>query len=176
MGFNIGVSAMTNINEEIHYCDKFLERKFYTWVAEFQNYGDQACIIQTGKYFNLDLKPLTKMVYANSEVDDDFIQRMLQPTEFLIDLVNKLIEKVINNINFIDSIEYQIDKGPSEELRKLMVKNFKKNLFPRDKNPNLNPWRKYIKEGEFIEHLITLKESLTCFQSKGYSKVYLTAG
>ena len=69
-------------------CDKFLERTFYNWVVEFDNYGDQSCIIQTGKYFGMDLKPLTILIYTNGELDDDYIQSGLQNTDFLIDLVS----------------------------------------------------------------------------------------
>ncbi|MBK9453011.1 MAG: hypothetical protein IPN95_27050 [Bacteroidetes bacterium] len=176
MGFNIGVSANMDDFEAEMECDKFLERTFYNWVVEFDNYGDQSCIIQTGKYFGMDLKPLTILIYTNGELDADYIQSGLQNTDFLIDLVSELIKNVSAERNFIEKIQYEIKSGPTDEERQMLIKAIGHDPFPKYENPDPNPWKKYVMEGDFLGHLNILKESLECFKSKGQKKVFLTAG
>lgn len=176
MGFNIGVSANMDDFEAEMECDKFLERTFYNWVVEFDNYGDQSCIIQTGKYFGIDLKPLTNLIYTNDELDDEYIQSGLQKTDFLIGLVKGLIKKIKAEPTFIEKIKYEINTGPSDEERKMMIQALGHDPFPKYENPDPNPWKKYVLEGDFLEHLNTLKDSLECFKSKGQDEVFLTAG
>ncbi|MGB1038235.1 MAG: hypothetical protein ACPGYY_06265 [Bacteroidia bacterium] len=176
MGFNIGVSAITTDFSAIIECDTFLERTFYIWVSEFSSFGDESCIIQTGRYFGLDLKPLTNLIYTNGELDDDYINSGLQKTGFLIDLLSELIVNLSNERNFIEKINYKTDTGPSNEERQLIIDAFGHDPFPKKDNPDPNPWKEYIIKGEFLDHLNILKESLNCYKSKGYEEVFLTAG
>lgn len=170
MGYNISVAA--NNTEVTTECDRFLERTFYVWVVQFHDYGEQSCIIQTGKYFGLDLTPLTNVIYTRSACDE----YGLQETDFLINLVSELIDNIHRDRLFIDKIKYEIYKGPSDLQRKIMIQLVgRQNSYSNYENLDPNPWRKYIVEGEFLEHLNILKESLECFKSKGCEKVFLTA-
>ena len=176
MGFNIGVSADTDDFEANSECDKFIERTFYDWVVEYDDFGEQSCIIQTGKHFGLDLTPLTKLIYTNDEVDDKYIQAGLQKTLFLIELTTELIDNIKNEQLFIDNINYKVNTGPSDEERELMIKMTGHDPFPKSESTDRNPWRKYIVDAELLRHLEVLKENLECFRSKGQEDVFLTAG
>lgn len=176
MGFNIGVSANTKDFKIEMECDKFLERTFYNWVVEFDLYGEYSCIIQTGKYFGLDLKPLTNLIYTNGEMDFEYIQSGMQNTDFLINLVDNLIKNVISDRNFIDKIENEPNKGASNEEMETKGITPGYDEFSKANNNIGKRWREYIIEGEFIEHLNILKESLVCFKSNGQDQVFLTAG
>lgn len=101
MGFNIGVLSNTGDFE----CDKFIDRRFYNWVVEFNSLGEKSCIIQIGKYFNLDLKPLTDLVYIGYDDDDIEYVYGLQNTDFLIQLVSDLIDNIKSNKSFIDNFK-----------------------------------------------------------------------
>ena len=160
MGFNIGVSG--KIWDEDSNCDKILDRMYFNWVKEYSLHGNQSCMIQTGNYFKLDLKPLTWLVYdpiwePGEEWDDDdprydkHIQFGLQKTDFLLDLVSRLIKNVMTDSNFIDHINYKTDDDSTL-------------------------WRTYVLKGEFLEHLKTLKESLDCYKSHGQDEVYFYCG
>ena len=176
MGFNIGVSANMDDFEAEMECDKFLARTFYNWVVEFDIYGNQSCIIQTGKYFGLDLEPLTKLVYVGDQEDDHIQEYGLQNTDFLIGLVSSLINNVTTQRSFIDKINYKINTGPSDKEQEIKIDSIGRDSSPKYDNINPNPWKNYVIKGEFLDHLNTLKESLECFKSKGQNEVYLTAG
>jgi hypothetical protein len=45
-------------------CDNFIDREFYNFVASKEAYGLQSILIKTGEYYELDLIPLTKIVYT----------------------------------------------------------------------------------------------------------------
>ena len=76
MGFNIGVyPAQANNYPDCRY---FIDRAFYDFVNNGESYGDQSILLQSGKYYGLDLSSLLKLVYTWDEVPADYIKENTQ--------------------------------------------------------------------------------------------------
>lgn len=59
MGFNIGVfSEQTPNNFDCHH---FVDRAFYNFVNDGEQYGDESILIKSGQYYGLDLSPLLSL-------------------------------------------------------------------------------------------------------------------
>jgi hypothetical protein len=85
MGFNIGVYSeqMTNNSD----CRHFIDRMFYNFVNSGEQYGDESILIQSGRYYGMDLSALLKLVYTWDEVTKDYIKANIQNTGYLLNLV-----------------------------------------------------------------------------------------
>lgn len=141
MGFNIGISGFSNSEIEIE-CDKFIDRKYYFWVNEYELLGKKSCLHALADFIKLDLIPLTNFIF-----DEDIESKPtnMQNIDFLLTLTTSLLAKTDGKFDiFIENLPAEL----------------------KDK------WKNYFLNGEFTENIKTLKESLNCFKSNGFQEVY----
>jgi hypothetical protein len=201
MGFNIGVwSDQTDDN---HDCDKFINRTFYSFVMSGDRFGDQSILIQSGRYYGLDLSPLQKVVYPGEGEEDydpdhtnDHTQDSIQNLDTLLELVTRFRNGIAQDPTVCDNISYTSHEdlasiiGKLENERENFIKEagaektkqlfdwLRKDQKEKEKEiaENPNPWKPYFDEGQILEDLDNLLASLHCYKSKGVTEVYLTAG
>jgi hypothetical protein len=187
MGFNIGVfSEQTPNNFE---CQHFVNRAFYNFVNNGEQYGNESILIKAGQYYGLDLSPLLKLVYTWDEVSADYIKENIQTVDFLLSLTITFRDKIQNDNTVCDKIEYiwydqpinfsqdDIDKMITEigeEMARPFLDTLERQKKEIDENPN--PWKWYFEQGQIIEDLNNLIKSIQCYKEKGPVEIYLTAG
>lgn len=187
MGFNIGVwSDQTQNNAD---CHQFIDQMFYNFVNSGEQYGDQSILIQSGKYYGLDLSPFLKLVYTWDEVTPDYIQANIQNVDDLLQLVTSFRDSVEQDHSVCDKVNYGWYEEPlnmaeheKESLIKEVGEEMAKPFFDmveqrrKEVEENQNPWRWYFDEGQIIGDLNNLLKRLQCYKDKGVTEVYLTAG
>jgi predicted DsbA family dithiol-disulfide isomerase len=185
MGFNIDVwSDQTDDNHE---CNHFINRTFYNFVNSGDRVGDQSILIQSGRYYGLDLSPLQNLVYTWDEVTDEYIQENIQNLDTLLELVTRFRNGIAQDRTVCDKISYawHEDMGileNNENLIQDVSTVTTKQLLdwlqqePKKAGENSNPWKPYFDEGQILEDLDNLLASLHCYKSRGVTEVYLTAG
>jgi hypothetical protein len=187
MGFNIGVfSEQTPNNFD---CQHFVDRAFYNFVNDGEQYGNESILIKAGQYYGLDLSPLLKLVYTLDEVSADYIKENIQTVDFLLSLTKSFRDKIQNDNTVCDKIEYvwydqsiifsqdDIDKMITEigeEMARPFLDTLERQKKEIDENPN--PWKWYFEQGQIIEDLNNLIKSIHCYKEKGAVEIYLTAG
>ncbi len=176
MGFNIGVSAIDCNFITTTTCRQFLDRRFYNWVAEFEYLGEKSSIIQTGKYFELDLTPLTKLIYTNGDIDEKYMLSGLQNTDFLIQLIEELLQKIDADRNFYDNLDFEAANKHGNDVLKSLLNKFEQATSLEENFSTEKLWKNYLSQNEFQAHLKALKSSLECYKTNGHSNVFLTAG
>jgi hypothetical protein len=73
MGYNIDLINANNPSESN--CSRFINRSFYSFITSYEVYGEDSVIIQTGRYFNLDLHLLTNVVYTWDDISKEEIEQ-----------------------------------------------------------------------------------------------------
>lgn len=187
MGFNIGVFS-DQIPDNFD-CHIFIDRAFYNFVNDGEQYGDESILIKAGQYFGLDLSPLLKLVYTWDEVTKEYIAENIQSVDTLLNLTVSFRDKihkdnaVCNKIKYIwydqtinlskDGINKMILEIGEEIARPFLdtIENQKKEI---EDNPI--PWKWYFDEGQIIEDLNNLIKSIQSFKEKGATEIYLIAG
>lgn len=187
MGFNIGVFSEQIPNS--FECHHFIDRLFYNFVNDGEQYGDESILIKSGQYYGLDLSPLLKLVYTWDEVAVDYIKENIQNVDFLLTLTNTFRDRIQNDNSVCDKINYvwyeqpinfsqaYIDKliaDMGEDMAKAFLETMERQKKEIEDNPN--PWKWYFVQGQIIEDLNNLIKSLQCYKDKGATEVYLTAG
>lgn len=187
MGFNIGVSSEQTPNT--FDCHVFIDRAFYNFVNDGEQYGDESILIKVGQYYGLDLSPLLKLVYTWDEVTADYIKENVQAVDFLLTMTVAFRDKIQKDNSVCDKIEYvwydqpinlsqaDIDRLISE-MGEEMARPFL-GIFERKKKEivdNPNPWKWYFEQGQIIEDLNNLIKNIKCYKDKGVTEIYLTAG
>ena len=187
MGFNIGVfSEQTPNNFDRHH---IVDRAFYNFVNDGEQYGDESILIKAGQYYGLDLSPLLKLVYTWDEVTADYFKGNIQTVDFLLSLTIAFRDKIQNDTSVCDKIKYVWYDQPinfsQEDIDKLttemgeeMARPFLDTIERQKKeiNENPNPWKWYFEQGQIIEDLNNLIKSIQCYKDKGAAEIYLTAG
>ena len=186
MGFNIGVyPAQGNSYPDCRY---FIDRAFYDFVNSGESYGDQSILLQSGKYYGLDLSPLLKLVYTWDEVPADYIKENTQNTDFLLHLTQSFRDKIQQDPLVCDHITYDwreesinLSSPEMQELLKNMEAEqaaaFTQMLGGhQDPEENTNPWKEYFEQGQIVEDLNNLVKGIQCYKDKGIDEIYLTAG
>jgi|688.fasta_scaffold258865_1 hypothetical protein len=187
MGFNIGVfSEQTPNNFD---CHNFVDRAFYNFVNDGEQYGDESILIKAGQYYGLDLSPLLKLVYTWDEVTADYIMEHIQPIDFLLDLTITFRDKIQNDNSVCDKIKYvwydqpiNLSQADVEQLITEMGEEMARPLLDtmerqkKEINDNPNPWKWYFEQRQIIEDLNNLIKSIQCYKDKGVTEIYLTAG
>lgn len=186
MGFNIGVLSAQLPNE--FDCHHFVNRTFYNFVNDGEQYGDESILIQSGQYYGLDLSPLLKLVYTWDEVTDEYINENIQDVDALLTLTESFRNGIQKDNSVCDKITY-IWYDRSFNLSEEQIDNMKKEMGDaaglfleimagkkKEIADNPNPWKWYFEEGQVIEDLNNLIKSIQCYKSKGATEVYLTAG
>jgi hypothetical protein len=187
MGFNIGVSSV-QIQNNIE-CRHFIDRAFYNFVNDGEQYGDESILIKAGQYYGLDLSPLIKLVYTWDEVTADYIRENIQAVDLLLTLTTAFRDKIQKDNSVCDKIKYvwydqpinlsqaDIDKlitEMGEEMARPFLDTIERQKKEIDDNPN--PWKWYFDQGQIIEDLNNLIKSIQCYKDKGATEIYLTAG
>lgn len=186
MGFNIGVSSEQIPNN--FDCHVFIDRAFYNFINDGEQYGDESILIRAGQYYGLDLTPLLKIVYTWDEVTKEYISENIQPIDTLLNLATSFRDRIQNDNTVCDKIKYIWYDQPilsKEDIDKMilemgeqMVRPFIDTLEMQKKEieENPNPWKWYFEQGQIIDDLNNLIKSLQCYKDKGAIQVYLTAG
>lgn len=186
MGFNIGVfPAQGNKPLDCYY---FIDRAFYVFVNSGEVYGDQSILLQSGKYYGLDLSPLLKLVYTWEEVPADYIKENTQRTDFLLHLTQSFRDKIQQDPLVCNHITYSwrdesIDLSSPEmqEILKSMKEEQAADFirlmggYPHPEE-NTDPWKEYFEQGQIVEDLNSLIKSIQCLKDKGNDEIFLTAG
>lgn len=187
MGFNIFLYS--DDSDANNLCRHFIDRLFYNFVNSGEMYGDESILIQSGKYYEVDLLPLLKLVYTNDEVTEDYIKANTQQTDFLLVLVETFYDKIILDKSVCDKIKYkayetrlefseeqkqQLIKSLGNEVANSMFESFEVQNNEMQQNPN--PWKSYFESGKILVDLKNLIEALKCFKNNGVSQLYLAAG
>ncbi|WP_018344626.1 hypothetical protein [Cytophaga aurantiaca] len=187
MGFNIGVhSDEAQVNDDCYF---FIEREFHTFVCSYDNFGEISVLKKAGEYYNIDLTPLTKLVYTNDEVAQEYIDENTQDTVFLLNVAQAFFNKIEEDRNVCEKISYkaydEIMDFPDEvketfinQMGVAMANEIFQQLEEdkKEQEENPNPWNDYFKSGRILEHLRNLIKRIECYKNKGISKIYLTAG
>ena len=177
MGFNIGVKSKQIKND--YDCRHFIDRRFFNFVQSYEIYHDESIIIQCGIYYELDLLPLTKLVYTWDELTEQYINEHIQKIDFLLELIEKFKNKILDDNTVCDKITYAKLVNPfdlfqvEQETTEILQLN---ELFQKEINDNPNPWEWYFKEGNILTDLDNLRSYIQCYKDKGASEIYLTAG
>lgn len=187
MGFNIGVhSDEVELSDDCYF---FIEREFYNFVCSNDNFAEASVLQKTGEYYNIDLTPLTKLVYTNGEVPQEYIDENTQDTDFLFNLTKTFFNKIEADKNVCEKITYKayddIEDFPEEiketfisqmgiDMANEIFQQMEEDKKQQEENPN--PWNDYFKSGKILEHLGNLVKRIECYKNKGVSKIYLTAG
>lgn len=187
MGFNIGVySEQASCNRD---CNRFIDRAFYNFVNEGEQYGDESILIRSGQYYGLDLSPLLKLVYMWDEVTPAYISENIQDTDFLLNLITTFRDKIQEDNTVCDKITYvwyektvnieqaEIDKW-IREMGEENVRPFLDMIDMQKKQieADPNPWKSYFEERQIVRDLNNLADSIQCYRDNGVSQIYLTAG
>jgi len=163
MGFHLGVSSIPNDIKAFMACREFIDKSLYQWVSEYEHLGENSCIAVTGKYFNLNLKPLAQLIYTGGDLDDAYLASGLQKSAALISLLDDLIKCIETDSGYIDKIDYSYE-GPNS-LETLS-----------SKNDAQHPWGPFVKDGELSRQLSILRNKADCYLQRGHEEVILTAG
>jgi hypothetical protein len=187
MGYNLGVYSKQS--SEILDCDQFIERTFFNFVCSYENYGNESILIQSGKYYNLDLLPLTKYVYSWDAPDEVYINENIQETNTLLNLTIELRNKIISDNSVCDKINYTWYDKPylfdeeeisslKKEIGSTAINSFVKENEQMQKqiSDNPNPWKNYFETLQILSDLESLIKSLQCYKDNGIEEIYLTAG
>ena len=187
MGFNIGVSSEQIANN--YECYQFIERAFYNFVNSGEQFGEESIIIQSGRYYGLDLSPLLKLVYTWDEVSQDYIQENIQNTDDLLNLVVNFRDRINDDRFVCDKIEYtayQLYPAMSDEEKDDLIKEIGEEVvlgliksnedIKKEIAENPNPWKWYFEGGRIVDDLTDLIKSIQCYKDKGATEIYLTAG
>jgi hypothetical protein len=187
MGFNIGVHSEQIPNS--FDCHQFLDRAFYSFVSSGEEYGEQSILIQSGKYYGVDLSPLLKLVYTWDEVTQDYIRENIQSTDDFLNLVTTFRDRILEDRTVCNKINYtgyekslnlseqdmqSLINALGETAAAPLMKMMKEERTQREENPN--PWKSYFTDGHILEDLNNLIKSIQCFKDKGATEIYLTAG
>jgi hypothetical protein len=187
MGFNIRVfSEQTPNNFDCHH---FVDRAFYNFVNEGEQYGNESILIKSGQYYGLDLSPLLKLVYTWDEVTKEYINENIQPVDTLLNLTTSFRDSIQKDNNVCDKIKYiwydqpinlsqdDIDrmiKEMGDQIAEPFLDTIKRQKEEIEQNPN--PWKWYFEQGQIIEDLNNLIKSIQCYKDKGATEIYLIAG
>lgn len=187
MGFNIGVHSEQIPNS--FDCRQFLDRTFYDFVSSGEEYGEQSILIQSGRYYGVDLSPLLKLVYTWDEVTQDYIRENIQSTDDLLNLVSTFRDRILEDRSVCDKIiytTYEKSLNLSEQDMQSLIHSLGEiaaaplmemmNEERKQREENPNPWKGYFAEGHILEDLNNLIKSIQCFKDKGATEIYLTAG
>jgi hypothetical protein len=153
MGFSVSIYSHPYIgtytdNMECHNHNPGYD--FYTFVSSFEKFGGQSILIQSGQLFGIDLSPFAKLVYTWYEVDEKYIESNLQEAAFLLALASLFLSKITEDTDLCDKITYASNEAGF--------------------------WPLYFTQGKAKADLERLIAGITCFMSKGATKVYLVAG
>jgi hypothetical protein len=183
MGFIIGVhSRQLSGNFE---CYHFIDRTFYNFVSSGELYGEHSILIQSGRYYGVDLSALLKIVYTWEEISDEYITANVQDAESLLQVVTAFRNRVQADPGVCDHIVYHWFARSSDKTTEAEREACEKflRMFPDAGggwNPEtgqlLNPWKWYFEQGQVLMDLDTLIRSLKCYKSKGVTEVFLAAG
>lgn len=190
MGFNIIVYAFPDpFREDFWQCDRFLERTFYNFVVSHDNFGERSILIRAGAYFGVDLKPLSRLLYAGEDPLHEEWAAHAQPLSPLLSVLKTFAAGVQQDPRVCEKIDYQArDSAEYFDLNQLtaMEEEFSSGLMAdlkriaeanrRAWSENPNPWNAYFVEGRILEDLKAIITTLECLQSKGVEMVCLTAG
>lgn len=188
MGFNIGVSSLQKVD-----CDDFVDREFYNFVASREAYGDKSILSKVAEYYNIDLTPLSKIVYTWDNVKQSKIIKNLQETKYLIQWTEDFRDKIIDDNLVCRNIEYvwysiyrEITKDEyniivekrGEDYAKELRYRLKKDSIEQKKfiKENPNPWQSYFEDKRILNDLECLLKILKCFENKQIEKVFLIVG
>jgi hypothetical protein len=189
MGFNIGISAKGYENDPD--CFFFIDPTYYTFVASYHRFGIDSVIIQTGRYFQLDLTPLTRLVYTWEEVTDDYIEENLQDLETIRDLVQDFHTGVTRDLSVVDKVAYKAyddvsfpdealedtSINPYDDVHGIIEQLVQERYLAREREKNNpNPWKEYFETGQILEDLQQILRSLEAFQERGVKEIYFDAG
>lgn len=186
MGFNIGVSSEQITNN--FDCHVFIDRAFYNFINDGEQYGDESILIKAGQYYGLDLTPLLKLVYTWDEVMKEYISENIQPVDTLLNLATSFRDRIQNDNTVCDKIKYIWYDQPilsKEDIDKMILEMGEQRVRPfidtiemqkKEIEENPNPWKWYFEQGQIIDDLNNLIKSLQCYKDKGAIQVYLTAG
>jgi hypothetical protein len=150
MGFNIYVSTIQN-EDELEENDFFIDRLFYFFICSFEVYGDESILIKIGKYYDVDLIPLTKLVYFDED-NIDVIRKYSQKTELLLDVVMKLYEAIKKDSSVCEKLNYQ-----------------------KTDNYFYNSVGNYIQHGGILKDLEILIKWIRYYENQNIFEIYLSA-
>lgn len=176
MGYNINLIDAENPRNSD--CRIFINRSFYSFLVSYESYGDSSVVIQSGKYFNLDLYPLTKIAYLEDltieelkEIDEKKIS-----LESLKTLVEKFKDKINQDLKFIQNVEFQYEDYYAR-YSEIELKRMKADGLQIDPDWNEKvEMHKYFIDGQINKDLDVFCEILYCLQSKNVKEVVITAG
>jgi len=153
MGFNVGVwSDQTDKNND---CEEFIDRVFYYFVDSVEMWGDKSVLVHAGKHYNLDLSPLTKLVYTNGDLPKEYIESNYQDINTLYELVISFRDKVKEDRKACDYMEFDPEESDDS---------------------GVHPYKHYFESGDLIYDLDSLIKYLEFYKKLGVTEVYLTAG
>lgn len=148
MGFNLIVCG--EADDTYQEQDFFINRSYYTFVANYAMYGDDALIIKAGKYYELDLYPLVIVAYLdNLEPEDQ--EEATQDAGELLALIEAFIEHLQREPEMIDKVRFKYKAARSV-------------------------WEEYIYSGQLVADLADVSKALAYYQKIGKPEVFFGVG
>lgn len=189
MAFNIGISASGYENDQD--CYIFIDPEYYTFVASYHRFGNDSALIQVGRFFGLDVMPLTQLVYTWDEVTEDVIEENLQDLSTLYTLVQNLHDHIVRDADVINKIHYRAyddlsfpdealadsNINPYDDVRGIIEKLVQDRYLAREREQNdPNPWKEYFDTKKVLTDLQSVLKGLAVFRDKGVDRVYFDVG
>lgn len=162
MGFHISISQRNYDLSQWMECHKFIDKIYYHWISEYEFFAERSCIFQTGLYFNIDVRPLTRLLHTNGEVNDKDLDSWLQTSDSLISLLLNLIGRIQEYPEYVKDIDYDCYADDRMKVRSSLIGG--------------SPWNEYVMSGKLTEHLKVLLDMIECYKKQGNDRVIITAG
>jgi hypothetical protein len=148
MGFNIMVCGDTDDTYQEQ--DFFINRSYYTFVANYEMFGDEALIIKAGEYYGLDLHPLTIVAYLDN-LEPEEQEEATQNAGELLALIKAFAEHLQREPEMIDKVQFEYKAVRST-------------------------WEEYTRSGQLLTDLADVSKALTYYQKIGKPEVFFGVG
>lgn len=148
MGFNITVCG--DADDTYHEQNFFINRSYYTFVANYAMFEEEALIIKAGEHCGLDLHPLVNVVYLDS-LEPDEQEEATQDAGELLTLIEAFAERLRQEPDMLDKVDFDYKFTRSE-------------------------WEKYIRSGQLLADLEDVAKELAYYQKIGKPEVFFGVG
>lgn len=143
-----------------------MDKIFYYFISSYEVNNNDSILIQSGKYYGLDLMPLSKIIYTDGNTKTEWIDEVSQPVDELLALVSRFYEHIKADNTVCEKIHYSdLDHSITpNQVGHISIKQ------------EINPWNNYFKSGEILDDLGALIKSLKCYKENGADTIYLDVG
>lgn len=148
MGFRI--SVRTSPSPTCDYDNKS-SKEFYQFISTYDQYGDESLLVQSGRYFGLDLTPLTNLIYL--DVQRDYLNSAYQSLNTVYGLMKSFYDHMKASPEFIYKIRYKYRRTYGQ----------------------MSAFQEYFSSGRAEQDMLTVLEVLELYRKRGVEQVFLGA-